>query len=66
MLTSKNLFENINFYKIEDNRFVEVSYQSDDEKSALGELSMGYRMEVSLAPEQPYFKASVKSEGEDE
>ena len=66
LLTSKNLFENINFYKIEDNRFVEVSYQSDDEKSALGELSMGYRMEVSLAPEQPYFKASVKSEGEDE
>ncbi|MFA0601413.1 hypothetical protein AB4586_17600, partial [Vibrio sp. 10N.222.49.E4] len=64
LLTSKNLFENINFYKIEDNRFVEVSYKSDDEKSALGELSMEYRIEVSLALEQPYFKASVKSEEE--
>lgn len=65
LLTSKNLFENINFYKIEDNRFVEVSYESDKDKPALGELSMGYRMDVSLASEQPYFKASVKSEGDE-
>lgn len=66
LLTSKNLFENIDFYEIEENRFVEVSFESDKEKPAVGELSMGYRMDVSLASEQPYFKASVKSEGEDE
>lgn len=65
LLTSKNLFENINFFRTEDNRFVEVSFESYDDKPTLGELRMGYKMDVSLAPDQPYFKACVKREGED-
>lgn len=49
ILTSRNLFDTLNFRKLEDNRYVEAEFEQDENNETIGKLNLRYWMKVDLA-----------------
>lgn len=56
LLTSKNLFEKIIFYQINDNQYVNVEYLSDNDNKLIGNLKFDYQVDVILKKDQPLIR----------
>ncbi|WP_423839738.1 hypothetical protein ONE56_09440 [Vibrio mytili] len=60
LLTTRELFEHIEFGKIMDDQFVKVSYKPS-QSANVGELSINYWMQVTLAKDLPCIKTEIKN-----
>jgi hypothetical protein len=59
LLTTKDLFESIEFGKVTDGQFVKVEYKSSDDSENIGVLSINYWMDVSLVKGLPCIKTEI-------
>lgn len=65
ILTTKELFEAIEFTKVADEQFVDVNYLASEENENIGVLSLNYWMDVSLKEDQPCIKTELKIKEEE-
>ncbi|WP_425653997.1 hypothetical protein ACPSLZ_05850 [Vibrio campbellii] len=64
LLTTKDLFESVEFGKVMENQFVKVNYvPSQDEK--VGELSINYWLKIGLVNELPCIKTEIRAQKND-
>ena len=59
LLTTKDLFKSIEIGKVAKRQFVKVNYEPSENKN-IGELSINYWMQVSLAEGLPCIKTEIK------
>ncbi|MDO6488429.1 hypothetical protein Q4503_12000 [Colwellia sp. 6_MG-2023] len=65
LLTSKKLFKSIEFSKIADKQFVEVSFKPNKDNESIGTLSLNYWMNITLAENQPCIKTILNIKDEE-
>lgn len=65
LLTSKKLFKSIEFSKVADKQFVEVSFKSNEDNESIGTLSLNYWMNITLAENQPCIKTILNIKDEE-
>ncbi|TOI71405.1 hypothetical protein, partial [Vibrio parahaemolyticus] len=60
LLTTKDLFESVEFGKVMENQLVKVNYVPSQNEN-VGELSINYWLKVGLVKELPCIKTEIKS-----
>ncbi|TQV71409.1 hypothetical protein FLL45_19835 [Aliikangiella marina] len=60
LLTTKELFESIQFSPITEEQFVQVMYDASEENENIGVLSLKYWMNINLKEDQVCIKTSIK------
>ncbi|SEL96505.1 hypothetical protein SAMN05216262_1452 [Colwellia chukchiensis] len=65
LLTTKDLFESIEFGKVADRQFVEVKYEASEDDNNVGVLSLNYWMNIKLGEGLPCIKTEIKNKGEE-
>ena len=65
ILTTKNLFESVEFTKISDAQFVDVNYVASEDNENIGKLSFDYWIDITLKEDQPCIKTELKIKKED-
>lgn len=60
LLTSRDLFESVEFSKVTDNQFVKVDYVPSQNEN-VGELSLNYWMKVALVDGLPCIKTEINT-----
>ena len=65
LLTSKVLFESIEFAKATDSQFVKVEYKSNEDDESVGTLSLNYWMDIHLQETQPCIKTELRLKEEE-
>jgi len=62
LLTTKELFDGINFQQIDDNQFVEADFIPDSGNANIGQLKLTYSMDVQLLKDIPCIKLALDIE----
>ncbi|ALQ53888.1 hypothetical protein PI2015_0566 [Pseudoalteromonas issachenkonii] len=65
LLTTKDLFESIEFGKVADKQFVEVKYEASEDDNNVGVLSLNYWMNIKLVDGLPCIKTEIKNKDEE-
>lgn len=52
ILTSKNIFDKLIYFKLNPNSFVDINYLQDEANPLEGDLKLSYKIEVALKPSQ--------------
>lgn len=65
LLTTKDIFESIEFGKVADRQFVEVKYEASEDDNNVGVLSLNYWMNIKLVEGLPCVKTEVKNKSEE-
>lgn len=65
LLTTKDIFELIEFGKVADRQFVEVKYEAGEDDNNVGVLSLSYWMNIILVEGLPCIKTEVKNKSEE-
>ncbi|WP_125825546.1 MULTISPECIES: hypothetical protein [unclassified Pseudoalteromonas] len=65
LLTTKDLFESIEFGKVADKQFVEVKYEASEDDDNVGVLSLNYWMNIKLVDGLPCIKTEIKNKDEE-
>ncbi|GEA06131.1 hypothetical protein KUL42_08920 [Alteromonas sp. KUL42] len=61
LLTTKNIFQSIEFGKVMDRQFVKVEYEPSEENENVGVLSINYWMDITLTEGLPCIETEIKS-----
>jgi hypothetical protein len=65
ILTTKELFEAVEFTKVADEQFVDVNYLASEENENIGVLSFNYWMDITLKEDLPCIKTELKIKEEE-
>jgi hypothetical protein len=65
LLTTKELFEAIDFTKVAENQFVKVKFEASEKDESIGVLSLNYWMDITFKMDQPCIKFELKIKDEE-
>lgn len=65
LLTTKDLFESVEFGKVVDRQFVKVKYEPSEEDENIGVLSLNYWMNIALIEGLPCIKTEIMNKDEE-